>query len=290
MKTGTLRVAWAVAFLGVATCMADGNDDVRNAIEQVAGLNPCNGTLASGWSPVKALRARGVQECDWVAEAAKMADEEMARWTENDSTDQSNGAPDGRKLRLLAAMLGEARECRDMAMQTTLRMAQEAPEGSGAWSPASGAWILLVCSSDTPERFVELGDWYLANRGPDSAEFTRFCTGLWMQHSACGDAERSLKRAIEKYLIASAEKFQNAYNVAIFDVYAVGDTHFQHYPGLEGWVGSLQRRRLAEKFPNALVKGTNTLASRAAAELAADEKDLTDLREVYGAWEEEGEE
>ena len=46
--------------------------------------------------------------------------------------------------------------------------------------------------------------------------------------------------------------------------------------GAPGWKGSLQRRRLAERFDN------EKLRSRAAAELAADEKELTDLREVYG--------
>ena len=270
-------------------CMAKETGDVREAIEQVARLKPCSGTLTAGWTPVKALRTRGIQECDWVAEVSKMADEEMVRWTGCDSAVQGGMRPDGRKLRLLAAMLGEARECRDVASRTALRIAQEAPGSSEAWRAASGSWIQLVCSSDTPGRFADLGDWYLVHRGADSAEFTRFCSELWKRHSSCADTENALKSEIGKYLLAAAEKFRNPYNAAIFDVYAVGYTFAnppfsQHYPGLEGWVGSLQRRRLAEKFPDAVGKGNKTLSSRAAAELAADEKDLTDLQRVYGPW------
>lgn len=268
---------------------AEGTDWIRDAIEQVAGLNPCSGTLAAGWSPAKTLQAKGIPECDWVAEVSKMAYEEMARWTGGDSTGQSDVPPDARKLRLLATMLGEARECREVALQTALHIAQNSPEGSEAWRPASGSWILLACSPETPGRFAELGDWYLALRGADSDEFTRFCAELWKRHASCTDAENILKNEIGKYLLASAAKFQDAWNAAQFDVYAVGYTLSnppisQHYPGLDGWVGSLQRRRLAEKFPNAVVKGTQTLSSRAANELAADEKDLTDLQEMYGPW------
>ena len=78
---------------------------------------------------------------------------------------------------------------------------------------------------------------------------------------------------------------------------------------LNGWLGSVQRRRMAERFldrqpfrrshvnketgaveydPPTPEEVANLFRSRAAAELAADEKDLTDLREVYGAWEAEG--
>ena len=224
MKKASHGTIWAAVFFGVATCLADGTGEVRIAIEQVSGLNPCSGTLAAGWSPAKTLRAKGISECDWVAEVSKMAYEEMARWTGGGAAVQSDVFPNGRKLRLLATMLGEARECREVALQTALHIAQNSPVGSEAWRPASGSWILLVCSSDNPERFVELGDWYLANRGADSAEFTHFCTGLWMRHSACSDAESRLEREIGQYLLASAEKFKDPWNAAHFDVYAVGYT------------------------------------------------------------------
>ena len=78
---------------------------------------------------------------------------------------------------------------------------------------------------------------------------------------------------------------------------------------IPGWIGSVQRRRLAARFPdeplprhkffyldtNEIVEGDiderripQMLNRLAAAELAADESELTDLREVYGDWTQTG--
>jgi len=68
---------------------------------------------------------------------------------------------------------------------------------------------------------------------------------------------------------------------------------------IQGWIGSLQRRQLAERclaFDEA--RGTGETSTErvqrvcpwATAELVADESELTDLREVYGDWTKDGEE
>lgn len=167
MKKARLGTLWAAAFFGVAMCMANETGDVREAIEQVAGLKPCSRTLTAGWTPVKALRARGIQECDWVAEVSKMAEEEMVRWTTCDSDVQGDMHPDGRKLRLLAAMLGEA-SSNAGGLYTSVGMLIS----TGAADRTLAHEILHACGADdlyweSKNHVVQLTDMVEENSQPD---------------------------------------------------------------------------------------------------------------------------
>ncbi len=115
--------------------------------------------------------------------------------------------------------------------------------------------------------------------------------------------EESDRRNCYQYMLEFAETVSNIYIARGFDEMALG--------AIPGWAGSLQRRLLAARFPDEpiphhmsynmntkeLVVGEideselpKLLNHRAAAELAADESDLTDLREVYGDWAQKAEE
>ena len=102
-----------------------------------------------------------------------------------------------------------------------------------------------------------------------------------------------------RYMLDYAESLSNANTARNFDEAAA--------EVLPGWVGSLQRKRLAERFRDVPARGSvykiynletgekvlaeptqrdidRMIWSRAAQELATDDAELTDLRKVYGNW------
>ena len=290
--------------------------EVREAVERVLGVVPICSQTAAAWAPAKQLRAEGFGDCEWVEAAAQIAEEDVAVCSNGNMVLEmealrsgtagsgGNGAERLRELehrlesaqdRLgrLAGLLGEAGECQDEALRTLELVAQPSPGKSFAHFICV-AWVRLTLNSEHPERFSELGQWYLEKQGADSREFTWFCDALWRAYPACRREGNPVGQAIGRYLLSAAEKIREPYFALHFDQCASGQGWStgrprQHQPvnwlpGLEEWEGSLQRRRLAERFADDTV-----LCTRAAAELAADEKDLTDLREIYGAWEEVGE-
>ena len=286
--------------------------DVREAVKRVLETAPYCSEGAAVWAPVKALRSQGFGDCEWVAAAGEMAEEELAvcsdgallRELEGFRSKEDRKGEEGEerfrelekrlkharnRLYQLSGMLGKAEECQEEALCTVELIAKLSP-GELFARPVCDAWVRLTLNADQSGRFAELGEWYLATQGADSCEFTWFCDALWRIYPNYRGEGGNEERAVARYLLSAAEKIRDPYLADRFDKCASG-RGFSHgqpirrgepirwLPGLEGWEGSLQRRRLAERFTD-----ETDLRSRAAAELAADEKDLTDLREVYGAW------
>lgn len=160
---------------------------------------------------------------------------------------------------------------------------------------ANRAWIAQTMKCVDVERCLEVAKGYRARTGePGEAEFD-----FALRFAEEALAERTPE---EEYTLAVR------YLLDVFDGHGTYEqcSRFDQMAalGLRGWVGSRERRRMAERFLDqpphrhwfcdrrtgeerceptpACIAGM--LRSRAAMELAADEKDLMDLREAYGAW------
>lgn len=132
--------------------------------------------------------------------------------------------------------------------------------------------------------------------GHESPEHWNFCLELVLARDLCGSCAG--KALLSGYLLESLDQadgyaFCNNLSMPMEDKWPE-------------WKGGLQRRRLAERFKEEPARGAFLrwneekweyersepterdiawmMWSRAAAELAADESELTDLREVYGDW------
>lgn len=147
------------------------------------------------------------------------------------------------------------------------------------------------------ERCVALGRWMAERRGVESRLLCQYRRVLLTKGLAQCKGEESYA-ALARHALQLVEEYQDANNCRMFDKQAVEG-------GLKGWVGSMQRRQLAARFPDEpiprfqyfdatkqeMVYGEAIesllpfmLNRRAASELAAGEDELTDLKQVYGDW------
>ena len=300
---------------------------VRDEVLRVVMLEPCGHALAAGWSPSRELGSAGVSEAVWEPVAVALAEEELTRWIRGDLAQkvarvrhlrelaQTSGDKDmreeagkkaaeldvelrgeGRKLRRLAALLKEVGSHRENALCVTERMVKEIPDEAKAASSARIAWVHLALASENSGRFSELGNWLLENRGTDSPALIDYCHVLWKAWGGLAAERPETANAVARWLLSVSECVQDVASASDFDRCAAGEAYYdrpalqpgaRRLPGLPGWVGSVQRKRLAARFENRDGSG-GPLHERAAAELAADEAELTDLREVYGDWNGDG--
>lgn len=156
-----------------------------------------------------------------------------------------------------------------------------------------------ACRCGKYTRCLEFGRRCRDLHGPGCYEEWKLCCNLGNFGLPMLDAE-SARRECYRYMMEVSETLGSLYFAREFDEMAE--------KVIPGWVGSVQRRRLAARFPNEplprrqswdydrqeFVEGEidelripQMLNRRAAAELAANESELTDLREVYGDWSEE---
>lgn len=327
-KTGMMLIVAAI-ILNALTPLSEG-DSVREEVSRIIELEPCGHVWASGWTPTHALESREILESEWRPAAIVLADEELNRWRNGDYAQEvflmhhlrtlaynSHDASEneerlkraaeleqsllvaGLRLRRLTALIGATGDNREEALRTLFYIAREAPEESKAPGTARSAWVRLALASEDPVRFKELGDWILETSGSDSSQFIDFCHALWKAGLPPINSHEETVKEVSRWLLSAAEQFKNPASAEDFDRCANGEAFFdrpamspdaRRLPGLKGWEGSLQRKHLAERFssPDAL-PGTRFQA-RVAAELAADESELTDLREVYGDWAQKAEE
>lgn len=337
-----LLPAWAaVVCLAQETGLSAG--EIRAVLDDVLATEYCgtavqNGlgvnTASRGLSPVPGRGFVCIEEADWGPVLLEMAEAELERcktatadavseyrkameafadgkgWKmtrdeQNRATEAAFGPrvaiqTESRKLHQMLALMMNMQEEHEAVLRMIERIAVESPVEFNIYRVANEAWLRQRLKDGDAERFLALAKEYRAKNGKGSAEEIDFCqraTESWLP--AC-TAEKDYAM-LARYVLEAMDGCGDYPQCSGFD--RVATDH------LRGWVGSVQRRRMAERFldwqpfrrshvnketgveeyeeptPEAVVQ---LLRSRAAAELAADEKDLTDLREVYGAWEEEG--
>ena len=178
------------------------------------------------------------------------------------------------------------------------RVVQECPRECDALNTGIQSAVARALLTQRAGACKELGEWIRDTYGLESAEHVMFCRSLFNNAGLIRtDSELGI---VARYLLSSVELAKDYGFCHSFDMYAKDD--------LPGWKGSLQRKRLAERFPNEplprfrhwdeekqeMVDGDVIqamlpllLANSATEELAKEESDLTDLRNVYGDWTEE---
>ena len=202
-----------------------------------------------------------------------------------------------RKLHKMLFLMGQMDVERDGVVRMIGRFALECPPEYGLNGDTNGAWIRQTMKDGNAEKCLELGKRYREEKGKGSGEEIDFCCRVAAEVLPAYPSEESYGM-VACYVLGAIDGCGDYGQCNRFDEVAA--------ERLRGWVGSLQRRRMAERFPDWRPQRFNPetgafepaeptpedlarmLTTRAAAELAADEEDLTDLREVYGEWQEEG--
>ena len=283
-------------------------DGMLDGVTQAAALN--------GEAPVDGAGFVKLAEEDWPAVLAEMTEEQFGRMLQEG---KMRADPEVRRLWNMLDLLGGAKENTDRVLHLLRQMArQTTPEWDALLLRAlSCSWIHLTLERDGAAKALELGRYWADAKGVDSREFRVFVYALGMCNSfeECRTDENRAEMA--RFMGEMSERCTTGETALGIDKIAAGGAFFHPAPGSDdpwphgspyegapGWVGSLQRRRMAERFldwcpprysydrETGVVKEVaptpgdieKMFASRAAAELAADEKDLRDLREVYGPW------
>ena len=242
---------------------------------------------ARGEAPIAGIGFAKLAEEDFTAVAIELAEEELAGLLAKQQTHEPVNVM---RLSKIICLLDDTTVLRDEVLGVLRRIAeQSSPEWDSMlayWT--GGAWIQLTIETQGAEKCLEIGRLFQTTRGVDSPEFCKFIWALETRHAFAKCRTDEDVSVLLRFLVDASETCQSygtAYMIdqtAMGDVLyvpAVSDTTGRSKAKVWGWQGSVQRRRLAERF------NRGKLSANAAVELAADEKDLTDLREVYGAWE-----
>ena len=334
MKTKRIRLGLLCLVLVLAG-MARGeasDEETRAILNEVLEIEYCGssgfgvGTAIRGHSPVPGQGFVRLEEAEWGPVLVKMAGEELDRCKAAtpeimamyhkaqepfadgkglkmsfEERDAASGPviqarrkleAETRKLHKMLFLMGQMEVERDGVVRMIGRFALECPPEYGLNGNANGAWIRQTMKDGNVEKCLELGKRYRAEKGKGSGEEIDYCCQVAAEVlPACTSEEYG---RVARYVLETMEECGDYGQCLRFDDVAA--------ERLRGWVGSLQRRRMAARFldwrpqrynpeTGAFVQADPTpeelsrmLTTRAAAELAADEKDLTDLREVYGEW------
>ena len=301
------------------------DEEMRAMLERILETEYCGDAMLEGVTQAAALNGEApvdgagfvkLAEEDWPAVLAEMTEEQFGRMLREGSM---RADPEVRRLWNMLDLLGGAKEHTDRVLHLLRQMArQTTPEWDDLLLRAlSCAWIHLTLERDGTAKALELGRYWANAKGVDSREFRVFVYALGMCNSfeECRTDEDRAEMA--RFMGEMSERCTTGETALGIDKIAAGDAFFHPdpdsddpwahgspYEGVPGWVGSLQRRRMAERFlewspprysydrETGVVKEEapspgnieKMFATRAAAELAADEKDLTDLQRVYGPW------
>ena len=322
MKMKLLALVVTGVFL--ATSSGRANEYARNEVLRVTSLRACEHLSASGWTMAKELELAGVTESEWIEATTTLVEEELTRWTDGDlagsvsmlrqlrplckghadepvrnkARHQSEELEyslreEGRRLRRFVILLRNAVHPNEAALCVVARIVREVPRESKAVETACSAWVHLALMSKEKSRFAELGNWVLCSLGPDSPELLCICHALWKEGLSPINPRQEQVVEVSRWLLSIAEQFQKASSAEDFDLCAAGEVYYDksvmrtdasRLPGLAGWLGSLQRKHLAERFSFSELEDSSRLDLRAASELATEDSELTDLRQVYGDW------
>ena len=282
--------------------------EMREVLELIIDTEYCGDATMEGVTQAAALRGNAPVEGigfvrpteeDAVAVLCEMATEEFERLSASGAI---HTVADIGRLWKMIALLGTAKTGQSDVLAVLWQMARQT---TGEWernvfSAISRVWIDLTIGHGS-SKCLELGRYFQESRGVDSKEFWRYIDALGRcdAFGRCPTARDSIE--LSRFLIQASEVCERKETAGHIDHCAAGDFYFhpadddpwtngRPKQGLPGWKGSIQRKHLAERFTGSDAVIADSLKVRAAAELAADESELTDLREVYGDWTQKEEE
>ena len=280
--------------------------ETRELLDHIIDMDFCGNAMMEGLNQAAVLRgllqekdgeAVRTTEEDVVFVLCEMTEEEFNRLA-SDGTFHTVADID--RLWKMIALLGTTKKETDAALAILDKMARQATAEweNNLFSAISCAWIDLTIENSAV-KCLELGRYFLDSRGVDSKEFWRFVDAIG-RCDAFGRCQTDGDRdEVSRFLIAASEQCQKRETAGFIDNVAAGDFYFhlsEEDPlacgmpklGICGWKGSLQRKNMAARFATPTSQARNRLHERAAAELATEDSELTDLREIYGDWNENG--
>jgi hypothetical protein len=312
-------------------CGADAlGKTVREALDVLLATEYCWTAAMDGMGLESALRGRtpvsddgvfDVPEEEWLPVLVEMTEEELEACKRDTAEDiagirrweaagerRDNSDDEGTRYLWAADRRVKSRRHKLMKMVVCLQYAEggteqvlDILERVGLESPPEFDLSLRVaismvnkaCRDGEYTKCLELGRRYRKLNGPGSKQELN----LACEFGEYGIPKLLVKRAKDegiRYLLEFGETVGNVEQAKVFDRVAKDS--------IPGWVGSVQRRRLATRFPDEPLPCVHycldgqqveeiiesmvplMLNRQAAAELAAQESELTDLRQVYGDW------
>lgn len=312
---------FCAAALWCAWALAEGRtpDEVRSILEAVVDTEYCGTAIANGLGVGTALKGRSpakgrgfitVEEEEWGPVLLEMAKAETEQYLAVSKLGtlvamalQNTSNAFSVRLSRMLALMQTMTICKDEALEIVEKIALECSHSDGLGIAAILAWMRLTLSEGDTDRCLQLASKFRNRFGQDSAIEWELCCLLIFPGLEWCDSPKS-KETISQWLLTMIEQCGDYSRCNRFDREAA--------ERLDGWVGSVQRKRLAERFRNQPVRGrfvewndesgkwertppteadvAEMLASRAAAELATEDSALTDLREAYGDWTQKEEE
>ena len=301
--------------------------EMRKMLEAILDTEYCGDAMMEGVTQAAAIRGEapvegpvfgGLDEEDWPVVLLEMADEEFERLLQEGKL---HSVADVERLWSMIEMLGTTRVDATPILAFFHKMAEQAtPKWDSVLFLALGyAWIDLTIEKEGAVKSLELARVFEASCGADSMPCRVFLDQL-ARCDAFGRCKTPDGLAmLSRFVLERAEKCSKESEAQAIDRIAAGEAYYHHeegnpdpfawgapHMGVPGWKGSLQRKRLAERFkdepakPGSYQIDPNTgewiaapirprdidrmIWSRAATELATADADLTDLRQVYGDW------
>ena len=310
--------------------------EMREWLDRILDTEYCGDAMMEGVTQAAAIRGEapvegpvfgGLDEEDWPVVLLEMAEEEFERLSREGKL---HSIMDVKRLRDMIGLLGTARGDATPILAFFRKMAEQA---TWEWDPVlekwtwdtvlftaiSYAWIDLTIEKEGADKSLELGRVLETSCGADSMP-----CGIFLRQLGRCDAFGRCKTPedlamLSRFMLEKAEHCHRSDRAGLIDQIAVGDAYYHHeegnpdpfawgspHMGVPGWKGSLQRKRLAERFkdepakPGSYQIDPNTgewiaapirqrdidrmIWSRAASQLATEDSELTDLRQVYGDW------
>ncbi len=302
--------------------------EVREALNQILDTDYCGESALAGVTQRAALQGeapseggsfRKFAEEDWLPVLLDMANEEFGRLAKGGNLGSRR---DTDRLWHMIALLGAAQDNVAPALDFIHKMAVQATPGweSGFFLFASAVWIDLTIEKEGAAKCLELSRLFDVSCGS-------YSWAWWIYFDTLGACDAFARcptdqdlAILSRFVMEAADQCRSAELASQLDALAAGESHFHLAPtdsdpfalgapmmGVPGWKGSLQRKRLAERFRDVPARGSvykiynletgekvlaeptqrdidRMIWARAAKELATDDAELTDLRKVYGDW------
>jgi hypothetical protein len=291
-----------------------GADEIRDALIAIADSEYCGTGIdeglgikaaMSGTAPVEGVGFVRLDEEEFLPIAISLAKQELGKCREVLELDDAGAAQKQiARFSRLVTVIGATPDATGQVLDFLEEFAKEPTEKSGgiALDLVPWFWDFWFGQADLNsevgvKRCLALGEWIEELRGSECDAHRKFCRSLLEKGLKKCENQESYA-ALARHALRSVENWNDVNYCRSFD--RIAETS-----ELQGWVGSIQRRRLAERFANEplprlqkwdaekkmMVEGEIIetmlplmLKRRAAEELATQESVLTDLRQVYGDW------